>query len=213
MAVPFIAACLNERANGTIHFGVPPVGPENSVQGTIVGIPVDKKRIIRRFYSALKCSFYDEDFESVCKCVCQPQFIPVIGSKDSKENLFVVEIDVNPSTNFTGDDVFFTRHKTEDDRNTKLMFYRLKHDSKEPILGTSEDIVNYIAIKSKLTQERKIQEEKTLDNKVNENLRQKFLDLFSAGFETIKEELHPVLLLSPLESNLGEEYVAKNFQF
>lgn len=212
-AVPFIAACLNERANGTIHFGVPPVGPENRVQGTIVGIPVDKKRIIRRFYSALKYSFYDEDYESVCKCVCQPQFIPVIGSKDSKENLFVVEIDVTPLTNFTGDDVFFTRHKTDGDRKTTLMFYRLKHDSKEPILGTGEEIVNYVAIKSKLTQDRKIQEEKTLNNKVNENLRQKFLDLFSAGFETIKEELHPVLLLSPLESNLSEEYVAKNFQF
>lgn len=137
----------------------------------------------------------------------------MIGSKDSKENLFVVEIDVTPSTNFTGDDMFFTRHKTDGDRKTTLMFYRLKHDSKEPILGTGEEIVNYVAIKSKLTQDRKIQEEKTLNNKVNENLRQKFLDLFSAGFETIKEELHPVLLLSPLESNLSEEYVAKNFQF
>lgn len=50
-----------------------------------------------------------------------------------------------------------------------------------------------------------------LDNKVNENFRQKFFDLFFVGFEIIKEELYLVLLLSFFESNLGEEYVVKNF--
>lgn len=46
--------------------------------------------------------------------------------------------------------MFFICYKIEDDRNIKLMFYRLKYDLKELILGISEDIVNYIVIKLKL---------------------------------------------------------------
>lgn len=213
IAIPFIAACLNERTNGTIHFGISQIASENRVQGTIVGIPIEKKRIVRRFYSALQSTFYDDDYESVCKCVCQPQFIPVFGAKDSKENLFVVEIDVKPSSLFTEENVFFTRKMSVDDSKTKLMLYRLNKCSNEPTLGNDEEIRNYMEIKSKISQERKKQEEKPTNIGLNENLRLKFLDLFSAGFETMKEEIHPVLLLSPLGDNVDKEFEAKNFQF
>lgn len=212
-AMPFIAACLNERTNGTIHFGIRQIPSENGVQGTVFGIPIEKNRIVRRFYAVLQSTFYDDDYESVCKCVFQPQFIPVIGSKNSKENLFVVEIDVNPSSLFTGENVFFTRQKTGDDRKTKLMFFRLDKCSNEPTLGNDKDIRKYIEMKSKISQDRKQQEEKPMDKRLTENLRQKFLNLFSAGLETLKDEIHPVLLLSPLEDNVDEDFVANNFQF
>lgn len=215
IAMPFIAACLNERRNGTIHFGIIQIASENRVQGTIVGIPVpmEKRRIVRRFYSALQSTFYDDDYESVCKCVFQPQFIPVIGSRDSKGHLYVVEIDVKPSSLFTEENVFFTRNKSGDYSKKKLMLYRLNKCSNEPNLVNDEEFRNYMAIKSKIRQERKKQEENPMDIRLNENLQQKFLDLFSAGFETMKEEVHPVLLLSPLEDNVEDEFVAENFQF
>lgn len=213
LAMPFIAACLNERTNGTIHFGISQIPSENGVQGTVLGIPIEKNRIVRRFYAVLQSTFYDDDYESVCKCVYQPQFIPVIGSKNSKENLFVVEIDVNPSSLFTEENVFFTRQKTGDDRKTKLMFFRLDKCSNEPTLGNDEDIRKYIEIKSKISQERKKQEENPMDIRLTKDLRQKFLNLFSGGFETLKDEIHPVLLLSSLEDNVDEEFVANNFQF
>lgn len=216
-AMPFIAACLNERANGTIHFGIAPLESEIEVKGTINGIPVDRKRVIRRFYSILRSYFYEDDFESVCKCICQPQFIPVTvpkdGAEESRRHLYVVEIDIIPSATFTEDNVFFIRQKDVDGGKIKSVFFRFKKGSTEPITGADEDLRNYMTVKSKLTLERKNQEEKPLDNKPKENQRQKFLDLFSAGFETVKDEIHPVLLLSPLDSNLGEQFVAENFEF
>lgn len=215
IAMPFIAACLNERTNGTIHFGISQIASVNRIQGTTVGIPIpmEKRRIVRRFYSVLQSTFYDDDYECVCKCVFQPQFIPVIGSKDSKKNLYVVEIDVKPLSLFTEENAFFTRKKSGDDSKTNMMLYRLNKDSNEPKLGNDEEIRKYMAIKSKISQERKKQEETPMNKGINENPRKKFLELFSAGFETMKEEVYPVLLLSPLGDNVGEEFVAENFQF
>ncbi|XP_062579322.1 sterile alpha motif domain-containing protein 9-like [Saccostrea cucullata] len=216
-AMPFIAACLNERRNGTIHFGVAPFETKEDYKGSVVGFPVDKKRIIRRFYHILRLFFYEDDFETVCKCIRQPQFIPVTFAKDmqefSKDNLFVVEIDVVPCTIFTEENVFFLRQNEGDDAKKKAAFFRFKKGSNEPIMGTAEDIRNYMAIKSKISTERKTHEEKPVDIEFKENLRQKFLDLYSAGFETVKEEIHPVLLLSPLDSNLSDEFVPENFEF
>lgn len=74
----------------------------------------------------------------------------MIGLKDLKENFFVVEIDVNLLINFIGDDVFFICYKIDGDRKIILMFYRLKYDLKELILGIGEEIVNYVVIKLKL---------------------------------------------------------------
>lgn len=212
-AIPFIAACLNERANGTIHFGVVPVDLKSErIRGSVVGIPVDRRRILRKFYNALSTDFYEDDYEIVCKCICKPQFIPVINPENSKQEGFVVEIDVTPSSILTDESVYYTRKKESNGKN-KCLFYRFKKGTYEPTPGTDEDIKSYMMIKSKLKQSRKEQEERNVNLKPNENLRQKFLDIFSAGFDTIRDELYPVLLLSPIESQLEGDFGAENFEF
>lgn len=46
--------------------------------------------------------------------------------------------------------MFFICYKIDGDRKIKVMFYRLKYDLKELILGIVEEIVNYVVIKLKL---------------------------------------------------------------
>lgn len=204
---------LNERANGTIHFGVVPVDLKSErIRGSVVGIPVDRRRILRKFYNALSTDFYEDDYEIVCKCIRKPQFIPVINPENSKQEGFVVEIDVTPSSILTDESVYYTRKKESNGKN-KCLFYRFKKGTYEPTPGTDEDIKSYMMIKSKLKQSRKEQEERNVNLKPNENLRQKFLDIFSAGFDTIRDELYPVLLLSPIESQLEGDFGAENFEF
>ncbi|KAJ7424416.1 hypothetical protein WISP_28786 [Willisornis vidua] len=96
--IRFASACMNIRTNGTIHFGVMDrVEDKGWKHGQIVGIKVRQRE---DYVDALdlyieKC-FCDNLQETARKCIHPPVFVEVI-SKDSQEQRFVVEVDIEPT--------------------------------------------------------------------------------------------------------------------
>ena len=111
--IKFTCACLNERTNGTIHYGVADdiekdqCGNPKFKHGEILGVPLSEKD---------RQNFYDWTQEAINKCfkVCcsngktvpssecqisncirRPKFIPVTTNEN---NLYVVEIDIVPKS-------------------------------------------------------------------------------------------------------------------
>ncbi|XP_027510052.1 sterile alpha motif domain-containing protein 9-like [Corapipo altera] len=96
--IRFASACMNIRTNGTIHFGVmDSVEDTGWKHGQIVGIKVKKRE---DYVDALdlyieKC-FCNNLQETARKCIHPPVFVEVI-SKDTQEQKFVVEVDIEPT--------------------------------------------------------------------------------------------------------------------
>lgn len=219
ISIPFLCSCLNERMNGTIHFGVKVLPNENLLKGNVIGIFANKQKIKRSLYKAVRDAFFEDDFEVVNRCMQPPQFIHVTlpGNADKVQvsNKFVVEIDIIPSSSLVQETAFFLRNQPPPKtQGQKRYLYRFKKGTAIPIVLTAEQEHAFMSSKSKFTQERRKQEEnRTQTTPKFKDLRQQFLNIFSAGNDELLEEIYPFLFLSPLESDLGEEYVAENFEF
>ncbi|XP_062575997.1 sterile alpha motif domain-containing protein 9-like [Saccostrea cucullata] len=218
-SIPYIASCLNERVNGTIHFGVKVLPNESTLKGNIIGIYANKQKIKRRLFEAIRNAFFDDDFEIVSRCVQPPQFIRVVNSESSdleecqSGKRFIVEIDIIPSSSLVEEIAFFVK-KVSSKEGPKRCLFRFRKGTANPMILTGEQEHSFMTAKSKIYQERRIQEENRIQSTAkSKDLRQQFLNLFSSGNEELLGEIYPILFLSPLESDLGEEFVAENFEF
>ncbi|XP_061186911.1 sterile alpha motif domain-containing protein 9-like [Saccostrea echinata] len=215
-SIPFIASCLNERINGTIHFGVKILSNEGLLKGNIIGLSANKQKIKRCIYEALRNAFFDDDFEIVSRCVQPPQFIPVVDYEEGKTGKrFIIEIDIIPSSTLVEETAFFVRNPTiSSTKVPKRCLFRFKKGTAIPMILSDEQEHSFMNTKSKLSQERRNQEEnRNQSSSKTQNLRQQFLNLFSAGNDVLLEEIYPILFLSPLGSDIGEEFTAENFEF
>ncbi|XP_061187543.1 sterile alpha motif domain-containing protein 9-like [Saccostrea echinata] len=219
-SIPYIASCLNERVNGTIHFGVKVLPNECTLKGNIIGLFANKQKIKRRLFEAIRNAFFDDDFEIVSRCVQPPQFIRVVNSESSdlegcqSGKRFIVEIDIIPSSSLVEEIAFFVKNFPSSKEGPKRCLYRFQKGTANPMILTGEQEHSFMNAKSKINQERRNQEENRIQSTAKTtDLRQQFLNLFSAGNEVLLEEIYPILFLSSLESDLGEEFIAENFEF
>ncbi len=100
--VKFASSCLNDRTNGTIHFGVR--------NGKVFGSLVNREEhwaITRKVTAVMKKAFNADQIDTVLSCVRPPKFIQVVPIENGEER-YVVEIDIKPSSTFCKDDAFFT---------------------------------------------------------------------------------------------------------
>ncbi|XP_036004654.1 sterile alpha motif domain-containing protein 9-like isoform X2 [Fundulus heteroclitus] len=92
----FACACMNMRANGTIHFGIMDNIKSTHRHGEIIGIPVQSQEC---FVDALdyieKCFKGSTHQSDARKCIRNPCFIEVID-KENAEKTWVVEYDIVP---------------------------------------------------------------------------------------------------------------------
>ncbi|XP_058673375.1 sterile alpha motif domain-containing protein 9-like [Ammospiza caudacuta] len=105
--IRFASACMNIRTNGTIHFGVmDSVENKGWKHGQIVGIKVKKREdfVDALDYNIEKC-FCNNLQEIARKCIHPPVFVEVI-SKDSQEQRFVVEVDIEPTFSLVKNNCF-----------------------------------------------------------------------------------------------------------
>lgn len=106
----FSAACLNDKTNGTIYFGIsdqsyPDYGYED---GEILGISIDKKECEDTIRLGIKRWFCGEqEVEAAQKCIKPAVFVDVVSADGSEpHNLFVCEVDIEPKSNIVKEFTF-----------------------------------------------------------------------------------------------------------
>lgn len=160
----FAAGSLNTRTNGTIHFGV---GDEPLyTHGQIIGISVTSlNKYIDAFYKHLKVHFANRVMrEIVMRCIRPPKFFQVKCPDNIDVDKWVIEVDVVPMYDLTGEKLFYTTTNKKR-RKTKCLFIRdgARTTNYTPDKGprkekhTEKILENYVkswALSRKLAEER-----------------------------------------------------------
>ena len=210
--VKFASACINERRNGTVYFGVSPDGSRNLKVGEIVGVDIPREEveeIIRRYLG--KC--FEQAQRSVVKnTVRDPKFVPVIDSSKSGKRLWVVEVDICPSQNILGDDRIITLNKLAGlPKSPKHGLYGFSVDG-VPKLLSSDETLQFEKDHSRIvSQRRREEEEKSFIPRVD--LRAKLLGLLTGGCDVMQDNVYPFLMLSPLTDDMNQNYLSENMPF
>ncbi|XP_021343874.1 sterile alpha motif domain-containing protein 9-like [Mizuhopecten yessoensis] len=204
--VRFASACMNERTNGTIHFGVERKANSDCLEGEIVGIEVEKDSCKEALYQAITSHFYEDQIELALKCIRPVEFIEVSSVNQHEQNLVVVEVDIIPNSTLVQDEAVYVTFEEG------MVLYRFMNDDPHPSSLTEEQTRQYMKSKKELAQYRKQQEQIPKTVPIQEDLRQNFLNLFSGGCETLAEEIYPIIFLSPLECSTDLNFT-ENFQF
>ncbi|XP_069056039.1 sterile alpha motif domain-containing protein 9-like [Pleurodeles waltl] len=112
----FGSACMNVRTNGTIHFGIVDNKEHKEYKhGQIVGFPVnDRSNYVDALDLIENC--FATELEAVRHCIHPPKFIEVI-EKDTEEQCFVIEVDIEPLISIVKGKIFQVRLITFDVSN------------------------------------------------------------------------------------------------
>lgn len=118
----FACACMNMRANGTIHFGVMDKVKGTHKHGEIVGIDIQNREDFVDALDYIERCFKDSSEQcDARKCIRNPRFIEVI-EKEATVKTFVVEYDVVPKASIVKNKFFSVGipHFQEKDEKVKI---------------------------------------------------------------------------------------------
>ena len=221
----FACGCLNERTNGTIHFGV-----ADEVEGQTCGYQpkeiVGTCVTVKPRYSDKLTEFINKCFEgdsksNVHNCIRPPVFIPV--KKRDAERPFsdkvVIEVDIEPSYSFCAGEIFKVGFKSLGKGKEEALAY-IRHGSQTQAVSELHKMEEYInRRRPKLDEERKKRErerdavqvlEKTNDIK---HLHAKLRRLLCANKTVLDRSVYPILVLSKPDGTMNQDYLEKTFSF
>ncbi|XP_067403460.1 sterile alpha motif domain-containing protein 9-like [Emydura macquarii macquarii] len=200
--IRFGSACMNIRSNGTIHFGVMDrfEGDKDYEHGQIIGVPIRNTDI---YVDALdkniaKC-FSVSHQEAARICIHPPVFIEVI-EKDTQEQRFVVEVDIEPSSSTVKGKIFQVHlPKFNEDSNKTIcekipvLYQRLKANS-EPV--KNEEQVDFIQGLQDRDVRREMAESSSNEDlmETSQDLGRKLLVLLNDGKNYIDDYLSYILV-------------------
>ena len=207
-AAQFAAACMNERVNGTIHFGV--VGKydsrASSHAGEIVGLQIDKQLCEVAVTDEIYRAFYPEQREIAINCIRDPVYIPVVGQEAASAELFVVEVDVVPHSAAVGNEAFFINP-----RGRKEEIVLLRYVNGAPTEITGKEQMEFMDFKKGQTNLRRETETDTRAGpSPTPDLHRKLHGLLTDENDYDVTDIFPVLFLSPPGNN-NTEYLQENF--
>ncbi|XP_015240404.1 PREDICTED: sterile alpha motif domain-containing protein 9-like isoform X2 [Cyprinodon variegatus] len=102
----FACACMNMRANGTIHFGVMDNVKSTHKHGEIIGIPVQSQEdYVEALDYIEKCFKGSNQQSDARKCIRNPCFIEVLD-KENVGKRWVVEYDIVPKASIVKDKLY-----------------------------------------------------------------------------------------------------------
>ncbi|XP_059158530.1 sterile alpha motif domain-containing protein 9-like [Physella acuta] len=211
--VPFASACLNDRRNGTIFFGISPWASEKHKAGEIVGMSLDKTECQMEINSFLKKSFADSQKNIISSTVRDARFIPVVGRNQAQN--FVVEVDVVPTSVVLDKAIIRTKlkHLPNHTKNhkEKTAVFRFSEDG-EPMVASAENLIDYERDQQRIIEQRK-QEESLQSCEPPANLRIKLRNWLTGGPEVIEDGVYFFLVTSPIDSHMHQEYLLQNMNF
>ncbi|XP_077977628.1 sterile alpha motif domain-containing protein 9-like [Glandiceps talaboti] len=204
----FACACLNDRSNGTIHFGIADNKSGHYVHGEILGFEVaDKTEYEEDLNNSITRGFEKREIvDIVRKCVRPPRFIPVtnFGSKKKK---YAIEVDIVPHSTYCANNAFFvklprdpTEQKNQKRNLEQAALYRRIGSSSVKIEG--QEMQDFIRSHlSGLVVRRKEADAQTSsaygDLSVRkDNLAKKLTWLLCTGQSTLDSSFYPILIIN-----------------
>ncbi|XP_054859123.1 sterile alpha motif domain-containing protein 9-like [Eublepharis macularius] len=146
--IKFASACLNVRTNGTIHFGVKDnIEKESWQHGQIVGVSITDREMYVDALDYIERCFESHVQDAARLCIHPPVFIQVID-KDTQEQYFVVEVDIEPSYETVKGEIFQVRLPRFNEGTNKVnieknpVIFRRVGANSEPV--KNEDLVSFI---------------------------------------------------------------------
>lgn len=150
----FAGACLTNRRNGTIHFGVSQI--VGSHEGKVVGLPIAVPDFMQIFYDEIKRCFHKDQLDIVLQCLRPPELIRVTKTpKKETRPLYVVEIDVVPKYETTHFDTFYVKDSSSEGDSVGAIYTFLKS---ELTVLQKDQLRKYMEEKICIAQKRKTEE-------------------------------------------------------
>ncbi len=220
----FACGCLNERTNGTIHFGVADekegqtcgYKPREIVGSLVTDMPL---------YSEKLTEFIDKCFvgpsrSNVHHCIRPPVFIPVKSSIAEllPSDKVVIEVDIEPSYSLCEGEVFNVGFKGLDRGNkVPTAFVRRGSETKQivEVAVMEEYLKNHLP---RLDKERKMREgdvkKQGMEKQEScQNLFVKLRRLLCSNKKTLDSSVYPILVLSKPDASMNQEILDKTFRF
>ncbi|XP_064006621.1 sterile alpha motif domain-containing protein 9-like isoform X2 [Pogoniulus pusillus] len=205
--IRFASACMNIRTNGTIHFGVmDSVEDKGWTHGQIIGVRVREREHYVDALDYIERCFSEDVQEIARKCIHPPVFVEVI-SRDSVEQRFVVEVDIEPTSSLVKNSIFFEVRlpKSEDSQKVTLTKDRALYQR----LGAKSERVehNRLATFIKDLKERDAQREKAersraqAHTEIPPNLGRKLAILLNDGKSYMDDSLWYILVANRCEKD------------
>ncbi|KAJ7363541.1 sterile alpha motif [Desmophyllum pertusum] len=222
----FACGCLNERTNGTIHFGV---ADEVDTQTCgykprqVVGSAVTNKPL----YNEKLTEYIDKCFvgpsrSNVHNCIRPPVFIPVKGSfaEQQSSDKVVIEVDIEPSYSLCAGEIFKAGFKDlgrgKKDREASAY---IRHGSHTKAIVDLPEMEDYVKNRlPKLDEERKMRE-RALEKHIIENgesvqhLFAKLQRLLCANKKVLDSSVYPILIVSKPDASMNQDDLDKTFRF
>ena len=208
-AIQFAAACMNERVNGTIHFGVVTKSdPDRKhAAGEIVGLRVAKQKCEFAITEEVYRAFFSDQREVAIKCVRDPVFIPVVGKDVSEADLFVVEVDVIPHSSLVANEAFFLSPATG---KHSLLF---RHTNGLTTAIEGQELHAFMNVRKQLTAQRKDSERTSRPQAAIQrpDLNRKLHHLLTGEHEFEVMDIYPILFMGPCSGNMSNDFLIENF--
>ena len=219
----FACGCLNERTNGTIHFGVADEVLEQACgyqPREIVGTSVTNKPK----YNSMLVEYIRKCFEGASKsivlnCIRPPVFIPV-KEKDAKEpsnDKVVIEVDIVPSSSYCVNETFKVGFKRLRKGKEEVVSY-IRCGSETQAIVEVPKMEEYRERRPKLDEERRKQEERYAKQVLEKpdglkHLHVKLKRLLCSNKNVLDSSVYPILVLSKPGANMNQKYLEKTFRF
>ncbi|CAG5130620.1 unnamed protein product [Candidula unifasciata] len=217
--IPFVSACLNDRRNGTVFFGISPSGNDHHKYGQIVGVNISKEELQKELNRSLKKCFSKSQWNVISNAVRDAKFVPVVSdcSKDPDLKLWIVEIDVVPSSSLMKDDTIRTKLKhlpvlSRKPKSKGIGVFRFSVDGVPEIIS-SDDMYEYERDQERIIKKRQEEEAAQKQHVTPLNLRTRLLNLLTGGTELMQDTIYPFIFASSIDSHMDEEYLSRNMTF
>ncbi|XP_078604362.1 sterile alpha motif domain-containing protein 9-like isoform X2 [Branchiostoma floridae x Branchiostoma japonicum] len=193
----FACGCLNERTNGTIHFGV-------SDHGEIVGVEISSTQIQKYcdWLSDAKEKMFEislQQREAAKHCIRQPKFVPV--ARNGGQDLHVLEVDVVPSSEYCKNVMFKVALPFEDGNKAKPAAFRRVRAATEKLCNTKEEkeFIGFLPGIVENLKKREQSKAKGLRSVDTLDKADELIKLLCAGGNTLEGFVHRILVANGIE--------------
>ena len=221
----FACGCLNERTNGTIHFGVADEEEEQACgyyPRQIVGsLVTDKPTFSKKLTEFIDKCFVGDSRSNVHNCIRPPVFIPVkrtdVELPDNDK--VVIEVDIEPRFSLCEDEVFKARFKGLDRGKPEAAAY-IRHGSETKAIVDPQEMEDYLKNRlPKLDEDRKKREHENNATQIvgkEDSLKQlhsKLKTLLCSNKTILDSSVYPILVLGKPNTAMNQKFLEQNFRF
>ena len=225
----FACGCLNERTNGTIHFGVADEVEKQTCgykPKEIVGLVATNKPLFNDKLTEFidKC-FVGESRSNVHNCIRPPVFVPVksLCAGQQFSDKVIIEVDIEPSYSLCKGDIFKVGFKSLKALGFgKTEHYEAKayirHGSQTKAIVDTAEMEDYMKNRlPKLDEQRKKREQvnnQSMESRISvRNLFTKLKRLLCANKKVLDSSVYPILVLSKPDASMNQEMLDEMFSF